>query len=394
MTNRVKWPLVVKLIAIISLIVLFSMGAVTGLATWFFSEDTRVRAEEQNLTLNELVSSQMESEVASLYSGVMSLLDTLIETESSPALADLSISNYFNRNARMIFVGVPGKKAIYNKKFFEAWNLEESVVPSFMDNRGEAVDRARAGETLLVNASPWIGVASAALLAPYKDLGGDDTLVMLFSTETLQNMVRGDSVYQTYVVGDDGGILAHSDYEIVKIGVNMKDVKIVEECIASTQANMQMRFTDGGAEYIGAFRKVSVGEYAIITAVSLDTIYSAVKDVARQNLYITGIVLLFSILSVWFFSKTVSKPVMALVGAAKKIEKGDYSVDIMPTTSDELGLLTESFAAMGKGLAERERIKDTFGKFVNREIAEQALTGNLHLGGVRKTATIMFSDIR
>ena len=38
--------------------------------------------------------------------------------------------------------------------------------------------------------------------------------------------------------------------------------------------------------------------------------------------------------------------------------------------------------------------KETFGKFVNREIAERALTGKLSLGGDRKTATIFFSDIR
>lgn len=49
---------------------------------------------------------------------------------------------------------------------------------------------------------------------------------------------------------------------------------------------------------------------------------------------------------------------------------------------------------MGKGLAERERLRETFGRFVNKEIAEKAARGELKLGGEHRHATIFFSDIR
>ena len=49
---------------------------------------------------------------------------------------------------------------------------------------------------------------------------------------------------------------------------------------------------------------------------------------------------------------------------------------------------------MGIGLEEREKMKDAFGKFVNKEVAEQVLRGELRLGGERKEAAILFSDIR
>jgi adenylate cyclase len=49
---------------------------------------------------------------------------------------------------------------------------------------------------------------------------------------------------------------------------------------------------------------------------------------------------------------------------------------------------------MGRGLAERERLKDTFGRFTNKEIAEKALRGELRLGGETKQVTVFFSDIR
>ena len=47
--KRVKFPLAIKLIGIISIIVVVSMALVTGIASWFFSEDSRARAEKTRL---------------------------------------------------------------------------------------------------------------------------------------------------------------------------------------------------------------------------------------------------------------------------------------------------------------------------------------------------------
>jgi adenylate cyclase len=49
---------------------------------------------------------------------------------------------------------------------------------------------------------------------------------------------------------------------------------------------------------------------------------------------------------------------------------------------------------MGRGLVERERLKNTFGKFINKDIAEKALKGELGLGGETRQTTVFFSDIR
>ena len=158
---------------------------------------------------------------------------------------------------------------------------------------------------------------------------------------------------------------------------------------------MQIRYRDAqGVQNLGAFRKLTIGQVSVATSRPLNMVYEAAFAVARQNVYLGGVVLLFSILAVWFFSRSMTRPVMNLVAASRKIEAGEFEIDLVPSTRDELGLLTESFVEMGKGLAERERVKETFGKFVNRDIAERALKGSLELGGTRKTATIFFSDIR
>jgi class 3 adenylate cyclase len=46
------------------------------------------------------------------------------------------------------------------------------------------------------------------------------------------------------------------------------------------------------------------------------------------------------------------------------------------------------------GLLDRERIRDTFGKYVTPEVRDRILSGRIPLDGERKEATLLFSDLR
>ena len=393
--KRVKYPLVVKLIGIISIIVVVTMGVITGISSWFFSEDSRARAEENSLTVSQVLATQIEGRLDATLSGSLSLLDTLRESSGNRALESTSVSNWFNRNASVALIDVPGQKMIYNDKFFKANELEKDALKPFLESCGTLIERAKKGETLVCNASPSIGIPAAALFVPYRDMGSKNAVVIIFSTEEFQSMVQTDSTSVNYVVGLDGSLIVHPDFDLVKMGANFGDRVLVKKLLESPSDNLQIRYREiDKKEYLGAFRKLTIGSLAVTSSTPTEVVYKAATDVLRRNLYLTGIVLLLSILAVWFFSKTVSRPVLSLVAASRRIEEGDFDLDIKADTHDELGLLTESFVEMGKGLAERERVKETFGKFVNKHIAEQALKGELKLGGSRNTATIFFADIR
>jgi len=393
--KRVKYPLVVKLIGIISIIVVVSMAAITGLSSYFFSEDSRARAEENNLTVSQVLASQVEGKVQSILSSALSLLDVLRESAGNRSLERSTVANYFDRNAEVAYLAVPGQKEISNAKFFTANELDASVVAPFLKSRSDLVERASGGETLVCNASASLGVPAAALFFPYKDLGTKNAMIVLFSTEALQAMVQTSTVALSYIVGFDGSLIVHPDFQLVKMGVNFSDKELVKRLLTSPTDNLQIRYRDTDKkEYLGAFRKLSVGSLSVTSSTPTSLVYKAALDVMRRNLYITGIVLLFSILAVWFFSRSVSWPVLRLVEASSLIEGGQFELDMKSETQDELGLLTESFVHMGKGLAERERVKETFGKFVNKHVAELALKGEFTLGGSRKVATIFFADIR
>ena len=82
-----------------------------------------------------------------------------------------------------------------------------------------------------------------------------------------------------------------------------------------------------------------------------------------------------------------------LLATTRAIEAGAESVPVSVHTRDEVGELALSFNRMVEELRSRERIKDTFGKFVDPRIVSR-LIGSGADQAERRTLTIFFSDIK
>ncbi len=93
-------------------------------------------------------------------------------------------------------------------------------------------------------------------------------------------------------------------------------------------------------------------------------------------------------------ARSVSRPVLALVGHTQRIARGDYTVRNTSYRADELGRLSEAFDAMARGLDERDRVRDLLDKNVSPEIAAQLLRDGATLGGEERQVTVLFADLR
>jgi adenylate cyclase len=91
--------------------------------------------------------------------------------------------------------------------------------------------------------------------------------------------------------------------------------------------------------------------------------------------------------------------VMAIRGIAGKadlVAQGDYGEPLPVASRDEIGQLTLSFNDMVTGLKERDFISNTFGRYVDPEIARDLLSRPeaSRMGGEKREVVILFSDIR
>jgi class 3 adenylate cyclase len=91
---------------------------------------------------------------------------------------------------------------------------------------------------------------------------------------------------------------------------------------------------------------------------------------------------------------SVLDPVQELERVVASVARGDLTARVMPGASDELANLGVHVNRMVDDLAEQERIKAAFGRYVSTSVRDGVLAGRIRLGGERRESTIVFTDVR
>ena len=94
------------------------------------------------------------------------------------------------------------------------------------------------------------------------------------------------------------------------------------------------------------------------------------------------------------FASRMGGAVRSISEAARSVKDGKYVSAPVVRTGDELENLATNFNAMVDGLRERDRLRETFGRYVTRQVADHLMKGNVALGGELVPVTVLFSDIR
>jgi len=383
--TRVLFPIGAKLVTIISILLLVSLGAVIFLVSVISTEDVRRTAEDNNFTINRRAGSQAENSFKSVQAAVLLYLH-MLERFASGQERDPEIERYFfSRNRSIAAIGTDS--FIPNEEFLTANNISVESVETYF-NSGFSDKAAASDKIMLFNASPVFRLSLISAVFVRQSAAGQETVKVLFSPDELSESL-GTGTNTSFIINASGDVLLHPDNELVLQGANLSSLPIVTTMQEEGDSTgRQISFSDAdGVKYFGAYLRLAGTDTAAVTTIPHAIVFEAVRSITFQNLFLTGVVLFLAILFIWFFSKTISSPLRALAGAALRIEGGDFEMDLKPKTQDELGLLTESFGKMTTAL-------NIFGRFTNKDIAVRAMRGEIKPGGLSKHATVFFSDIR
>jgi class 3 adenylate cyclase len=136
-----------------------------------------------------------------------------------------------------------------------------------------------------------------------------------------------------------------------------------------------------------------------VRADMMDILHTATAETARkqdQVMLITAVLAVLAailgLLFALFVSSGVTRPVQRLLAGTRAVESGHLGETLVVTSRDEIGSLTAAFNRMVEQLRLKERISETFGKFVDPRIVANMISGTEeHVD--RRVVTVFFSDI-
>lgn len=98
----------------------------------------------------------------------------------------------------------------------------------------------------------------------------------------------------------------------------------------------------------------------------------------------------------WLVATNIRNPLTRIINAMSAIACGQFETRTNLKRRDEFGVVSTYLDRMAVDLAEREFIRETFGKYVSPDVAKAVLAGRGvgALGGEECVVTVMFCDLR
>jgi adenylate cyclase len=142
-----------------------------------------------------------------------------------------------------------------------------------------------------------------------------------------------------------------------------------------------------------------LGTAVPVSGLMLVAIFALVRgDVSATQLSVTilalgGVILAFGFLLVLLMTRATVAPIQTVRAALDRVQRGRLDTEVTVFDGTELGLLQAGFNRMVHGLRERERIRDLFGRHVGEDVAREAMSRRIELGGEVREVAVLFVDV-
>ena len=373
-------PFGIKLTLIVSAILLGAIWLIAALTAFMVSSEFVRTAGETNLAFNNRAAYGVEERLYKIRSEALLLMDICAGMQENQSQPEQFRNVFFERNPEIAAVVLSGKDEIANRLFMNNNGITAFALNPWLENEAGAIERAKAGEPVMRNVSPFAGINLLALFYPWQNSGLEEAVVIFFSPQGIFE-ITGSGPSTTLLVNDSGDILVSPDFSQVLSGDSFQGSPLFEALRKSESGNINISYSLDGNRFIGAGRRISLASAAVFSTMDYSLVNEQISIMIRRNILISVAALFMTILVTWFFSQTVTAPVNKIIEAADLLESGEFNLNLKRKSNDEIGLLTERFNNMGKELGRLAEFQNLFGRYHKPEIMGKALSGEIKLGG-------------
>jgi adenylate cyclase len=251
---------------------------------------------------------------------------------------------------------------LYEIKSRDRATLKEEL--SFFNNKEIKVDEEVArGEKLLTQAVKRMKL-------------NDDIVVVARFEPLLKNIKAQHQQYHTQVL---------KLIETLDKG-EFKTARVLEVQVATEEDRLNKMLSD----MLTQVSQFSEKQARLVKQHEIDVFW-----LSSENLVINLLAFLLGIIVTIILTNRIVKPVHQIIHSAEDIAHGNLDVVVPVSSKDEIGMLARSFNAMAQELKAKERIKATFGKYVDPRVVDTLIKqedSGLN-NGEKRVMTVLFSDL-
>jgi len=156
---------------------------------------------------------------------------------------------------------------------------------------------------------------------------------------------------ETSVASADGRVLASTNTRKLYESPDTSTHPIFQSAASAKLGSGTKEFDVDGKVFLGAFRKLPIGPI-ILTQLEKRKAMAAAFTLGERLGLLGLISIVAAILFAVIFSNSITKPLKMLTLATAAVARGDFNVSPNVKTSDEVGLLANSFSLMSKKIAD------------------------------------------
>ncbi len=409
MKIAVKLKIGAKLIGLIATLLLVSTVALVGISNRLFVDDNTALIQQMNSDTAANLAAQVREMFGNINDKTRLVGSLFFQEFKKPDARGALVRDLFATDTDYLGFFLhegadrPSLRASAVSPQLKEWNPAADAywVELLESGKNFSIQAALKGSTQVTSVKLTDGNAAIGVAIPFIRSAADPTrfshvVTALVKQTRFAKVFAENDIVTSYMVDSGARYLAHPNTQLVLNGDSAGHLDIVSKLLEGKFNNGQTSYTDPVSHEarLGAFRMVGFGGLGIVAEVPEAKALEAPRRVQFRAMLVALVILSIAFLVGYFYSDTITWPIQQLVHASRRISAGDFKVRLTPRSQDEVGELAVAFNDMASGLEERERVKATFNKFHNKEIAEKLLSGDVRLGGERREAVIFFSDIR
>lgn len=135
----------------------------------------------------------------------------------------------------------------------------------------------------------------------------------------------------------------------------------------------------------------------VVVEAPSDWVEGKLRPISLSGMLALAFAVLLSLPAVILLSRWVTKPLETVRDSLEAIGRGNLETRVsLKATSREFQAVINTINMMAAGLAERDRVKSAFARYVSQQVLESILqsTSDLRLSGARRRISVLFCDIR